>query len=416
MAWSQTLLEASYKGIAFDVEGVQDGERRAVAVYEYPYRDGADVEDLGREARQIRMAAVLFNAAAAGGQDDYEARLEVLLAALRSAEPGELVHPVLGVLPRAIAVDWQVEHQPDLRDGCRLQMVFLEAAAVQRVFDAPSPVLQAERLGLVADKARSAADASLVERVEAVRGGPALRVLALKASINAAMARLRRLTDTTALKVLLSDLDPIFYPRAYVADVRAVLDRALQGLPFGGRNLLFQGSSTTAAGSGLADFKRTAAALAPAKTALVAPDADGLVVQAHAQVHAACTLCDAAGIVLAAELETPLLERADVEQLANTTREAIQAALLSSRAAGGDSAAVGAALRALAYEVQAAAVAVVELRPPVVQRSVPVTGPLRLVAHALYGDHTRAAELQRLNGFGRTLTLQAGQVIQAYAR
>lgn len=413
MAWRDTLLNASFKGIEFDIERVDDSQQRSVALHEYPYRDGADVEDLGTGPNRLRFSAIIFNNDPE--QDDYEQRLEVLLAALRSAEPGELVHPVFGSM-QAICTQWSVGHEVDLRDGCKLVLEFVQAGTALRVFESPSPVLAAERITALGDSARAAADVALIDLVEDVRGGPVQRTLLLKASMNSALAQMRVLSDSTALTVLVSELDPIFYPQAYVTDARAVLERGLQGLPFGGRNLLFT-TGQAVAGSGLADFDRAAKSLAPSAIALPAPNADGLLVQAHARVHTACSLAEAAAIVLAAELGEALLDRADVERLANTARSALQAALENMRAAtvGGNSAEVGAAMRALAYQVQAAATAVIEQRPPVVLRVVPLTGPLRLVAHALYGDHTRAGELVRLNRFGRELVASAGQELKAYA-
>ena len=58
----------------------------------------------------------------------------------------------------------------------------------------------------------------------------------------------------------------------------------------------------------------------------------------------------------------------------------------------------------------------IQLRPPVITRQAPVGGHARLVAHALYGDHTRAEELRRLNSWGRSLLIERGEEMQAYAR
>jgi len=406
MAWSQTLLQASFKGITFDVESVSDATTRSVAMNEYPYTDGADAEDLGTQAKRMRFTAIVWGS-------DYEARLQVLLAALKAADAGELVHPMFGSIKRALCVEWSVEHAADLRDGCKLTLGFVEAAASKRIFETPSPVLAAERITQLGNGARSAADRELVERVEEVADGPVPTFLALKVAMNQALSLARKLSDTTAEPVLVSGLDPGLYPSAYTADMRAVLDGGLQGLPFGGRNTSFEGNAV--AGTGLGDFDRAAVLLSPAAVTLSSPDANGLLVQAHARLHAACCLAEAVAIVLAGELELLLLDRAELERLAGLARAALQAALEAMRAArpGTDT---GASLRALAYQVQAAAKAVIEQRPPVVRKASPVTGPLRLVAHALYGDHTRAPELVRLNRFGRDLVVVAGQELSLYAR
>lgn len=414
--WSETLQQAKFKGIEFDVEAVGDSVQRAVVSNEYPYRDGAELEDLGLGAQRIRFGAIVWGA-------DYEVRLAALLAALRSADAGELVHPVFGVIPRAVCTSWAIEHEADIRDGCKLTLEFSESRAADRIFETPSPVLAGEAVSAQANAARAAADDALVARVQKVMKGPVPLQLNLRAQMQAALGKLQALVDTTALKQRLSQLDPLFNPQAYVADARRVLDRALQGLPFGGRNILFGGNSSTGASgsSGLADFDRAAAALSPAKTALLAPNGDALMVQAHARTHAGCCLAEAAIIVLTGELDEQLLDAADIERLAGATRAALQAALDDLRAAAGpesagSAAAASAALRAVAYQVQQAARAVIELRPPVQLRAAPLTGPLRLVAHGLYGDHTRAAELLRLNAWGRRLVVQRGEKVKAYAR
>ena len=406
MSWSQNLLQASFKGVAFDIDSVNDATARSVAVNEYPYTDGADAEDLGANARTMRFSAIVWG-------DDYESRLQVLLAAIKSADPGELVHPILGSIKRALCVSWDVDHNADLRDGCKLNLSFLEAAATKRIFTTPSAVVAAEKVTELGASARSAADAELVQRVEEVATGPVPTVLVLRAAMNQALSLARRLSDTTAVPVLVSNLDPVVSPTAYTADMRAVQEGALLGMPFGGRNIAFTGD--VVAGNGLGDFDRAAVLLGPTALTLISPDVNGQLVQAHARVHGACSLAEAAAIVLAAELDQALLERAELERLAAVVRSALQAALEAMRAASPGTA-TGAALRELAYQVQAAAKAVIEQRPPVVTKASPVTGPLRLVAHALYGDHTRAAELVRLNGFGRELVATAGQELSVYAR
>lgn len=406
MAWSENLLQASFKGVAFDIEGVSDNTTRSVAFNEYPYTDGADAEDLGLHPTSMRFAAVLWG-------DDYETRLQVLLAAIKSADAGELVHPVFGSIKRAICVDFSVDHHATLRDACKLTLSFVQAEASKRIFMTASAIAAADKISEQGAAARTAADAELVARVEEVTSGPVPTALLLKAAMNQALSLVRRLSDTTAKPVLLSNLDPVLFPTAYTTDVRALQEGALQGLAFGGRNLAFEGAVVV--GTGLGDFDRAAVLLGPAAITLTSPDANGLLVQAHARVHSACSLAEAAAIVLTGELDQALLDRAELERLAAVTRSAIQAALEAMRTASPGTA-TGASLRALAYQVQAAARAVIEQRPPVVRKPCPVTGPLRLVAHALYGDHTRAAELVRLNGFGRTLVAAAGQELSLYAR
>lgn len=409
MAWSDTLQQASFKGVSFDVESIGDAGARAIAPHEYPFTNGADVEDLGNHPDQISVTAIVWG-------DGYEDRLTDLRTALRSAGAGVLVHPVFGTIAQAICRSWQIVHDADRRDQARVYIEFIESTATARIFTESSPLQAADEVIARGSDVRAAVDGALVERTERVAQGPVADALTLRDFMRNAIAQLRVLTDTTGLKALLSDLDPLLFPRAYVNDAKAVLDIALQGLPFGGRNILFEGTSIK--GTGRDDFDRAAEALGPEALPVSTTDTNGRLVQAHARAHGACSLAEAAMIVLVAELDEALLDRADIEAIANTTRTAIQAAIegLRSAAPGGPSAEACAALRALAFRVLQAATAVIEQRPPVITRVVPLSGPLRLVAHALYGDHTRAPELARLNSFGRKVVLEAGQEIKAYAR
>lgn len=418
MAWQDTLLDASFRGVRFDVQNVDRSGSRSIAQNEYPYAAGADLDDLNLKARRFRFKVIIWG-------DDYEERLQQLVDALEAPGVGELVHPVYGGI-QAMAETWEDQHEADLVDGVMLTITFLEHSTRVLVFTAVgSGTLDAIATG--ADAARAAADEALVRHMEPLRDAPARRVSVLKDVFNQAKEALKKLSDTTGLRAVLSDLDPVLYPRAYAADLVAVVDRALQGLPFGGRNLLFDNASgaESVAGSGLGDYSAAAKALDPAAVAAApsvpAPSADmqadAAVVQAHARAHAACAVADCALIILAGEMDQALLDRADLEALANTTRQALQVAIDAARAAldAEGRSQVSTALRSLAYAVLDATNAVINQRPPLVRRASPVEGPARLVAHQLYGDASRAQEIVRINRLGRQVFIARGEVLHVYA-
>jgi len=60
MSWANNLQDASFRGVKFDVARTRDGRQKATASHEYPYLDGADVEDLGGRARHFSMTAVFW--------------------------------------------------------------------------------------------------------------------------------------------------------------------------------------------------------------------------------------------------------------------------------------------------------------------------------------------------------------------
>ena len=75
MSWKDTLLDASFKGVGFDV--IDDTLRgtHALAEHEYPFVQGSDIEDTGVSAMDMSLTAVLWG-------DDYESRLQSLLGVL----------------------------------------------------------------------------------------------------------------------------------------------------------------------------------------------------------------------------------------------------------------------------------------------------------------------------------------------
>jgi len=405
--------------VKFEVQSVGRSGSRAIVENGYPYTDGADLDDLGLKARRVTVKAIVWG-------DDYETDLAQLMSALESSGAGELIHPVHGPM-MALAESWSDDHDVDLVDGAMVSIVFVEDKTRKVIFTASSSVTKMEAVSVAADEARAAADDTLVRRVEDAQDAGLLRLSVLKDSFNQAKAQLTALTDTSALRAVLSDLDPVLYPRAYAADLLAVVDRALQGLPFGGRNILFDaiGGNNVVSGSGLQDFNTVVSVVSPSAMALapnvVAPDAtmtaDVAIVQAHIRAHAACAIADCAIIVLAGEMDTPLLDRSDIETLTNVTRTGLQVAIDSARSAldAEGRGQVSAALRDVAYAVQQAAQAVINQRPPVVRRHCPISGPVRLVAHQLYGDASRGDEISRLNSLGRSVYLQRGEDLHVYA-
>lgn len=90
MSWDK-ILEASFKGAVFHVQGVDNDWRRRVVAHSYPNRDGANLEDLGRDPLSIRMRAVVFG-------PTWRAERSGLMDAFETGTSGELVHPLLGTI------------------------------------------------------------------------------------------------------------------------------------------------------------------------------------------------------------------------------------------------------------------------------------------------------------------------------
>jgi prophage DNA circulation protein len=114
MSWNDSMLDASFRGIKFDVINTRDTFSRDVAQYEYPFVDGGDVDDLGRKPRNLRITGLLWG-------DDYESRLQTLLAEFDKRGNGELIHPVFGSMPKMQLIECQVYHEAENVDYCVIE-------------------------------------------------------------------------------------------------------------------------------------------------------------------------------------------------------------------------------------------------------------------------------------------------------
>lgn len=430
MAWKDNLLDASFRGVVFDCQATQDGAKRDIAQHEYPYQDGADLEDLGRKARQFTLQAVFFG-------DDYDTRLQAFLAVLDQPGAGELVHPVYGSIQQAQLLDYQVEHSADEVDSCRVALQFTEHTTSQSFFSRQLPAQQAAQVKLPAAAGMVAATDAFslaVARIKAA--GQFERINALRSVLASTLGGLR----SQVQGYISAGLDLIDYPRAFAADVVGLLSGMadLRGFDVGvimsdWRSLssqldtvvqlparvasgnvqpgsLFAGQPGQA-GNSTADNGTTTTPVAIAPTDLQA-------VTTLLQAAAATTLAQVAADVLAAEVEQPTLTPPQLETLAGDVRGALQQAIDSHRAAFDIETArpVTEALKSTAHAVQAATASVLTLRPPLILRRVDAAANLHLLAFRWYGDYTRASELARLNPqLVHPNFIPAGEVLNGYA-
>jgi len=410
MAWENSLLEASFRNVGFDALRTDDSADRAVAEHAYPYRDGADVEDLGRGPHRIAIEALFFGA-------DYEARLQAFLAALDTPGPGILRHPVfadLTVVPTRVTV----RHEADGVDQCAVSVEFVEATPGNPFFDRSLPVQDAETVLAAGDLARGRLAAGLAEVVGTLR---ARNPLALFSSLREAMTLPLLAMVGEVQGVLLSGLDVLAEPRAFCNDLSLLVDGVLNLREFAG-------------GSLLADFAAVRRTLGLWDTLAASPTATSPPVwvsgvasenQAVAAVAAvvraqqAMGVAIAASLLLAAEAETRSLSPPQIETVANRARADVEAAIVALRGRfplEGSRPQVE-ALKDLAKAVQDAARSIIEARPPLLLRAATVSGNLRLQAHAWYGDHSRGPEIFRLNPSLRWPNFIAqGEMLHAFAR
>jgi prophage DNA circulation protein len=117
--WMDQLRPAIYRGVRFGVFGGESHFGRRNAVHEYPYRDTAWVEDLGRQARRVTMGGFLVG-------DDVIAQRDRMITACEAPGDGELTHPTLGRMTVSL-IEFSSVERWDQGRVFELSFVFIEA-------------------------------------------------------------------------------------------------------------------------------------------------------------------------------------------------------------------------------------------------------------------------------------------------
>ncbi|AHM72430.1 DNA circularization protein [Yersinia hibernica] len=441
MSWSDSMLDASFRGVKFDVINTRDSWSRDIAQHEYPYIDGADVQDMGRKARNIRLSALFWG-------DDYDSRLQSFIAELDKRGAGELIHPIYGSMPNMQIIECQIGHDAENVDYCSVELVFLESKTGNPFFTQDYPTAQAD---VIFNQVQSLMDAeqSLMDNAMAP-----LRDAKKLMSKSKALA-------STALNMLIifrseitgfvgNTTDFVQYPGAFMSDLQSAvsltsINTTSSGASAGsGVSAASAISQTNATMSDWGESHRQLTAIADMPAALVSGEKTAPVeMPAGTSVADIAELIAMVTIVVAGELAqdaadifsddeiNSLLSPIEIERIANDTREFIQTAIDQHRAQYADATqeisssptALGIAwqpvvdgLKDIALAVQQLAANIMTTRPPLIQRQVEGVSNLHLVAHRWYGDYRRAAELQRLNPQLRNPNdLKPGDVLYAYA-
>ncbi|CFQ99071.1 multidrug DMT transporter permease [Yersinia frederiksenii] len=443
MSWSDSMLDASFRGVRLDVINTRDTWSRDTAQHEYPYIDGADVQDMGRKARNIRLSALFWG-------DDYESRLQSFIAELDKPGAGELIHPIYGSMPNMQAIECQVNHDADNVDYCTVELVFLESKTGNPFFSQDYPTAQADaifnQVQSLMDAEQSLMDDALAPLRDAKKLMSKSKALA-SAALNMIIIFRSEITGFVG-----STTDFVQYPGAFMRDLQSAVSlTSLNTTSSGSSTSIGSGvsassaiSQTSATMSDWGESHRQLTAIAAMPAALVSGEKT-----APVEMPAGTTVADIAEliamvtVVVAGELAQDaadifsdddinnLLSPVEIERIANDTREFIQAAIDQHRAQYADATqeisssptALGIAwqpvvdgLKDIALAVQQLAANIITTRPPLIQRQVDGVSNLHLVAHRWYGDYRRAVELQRLNPQLRNPNnLKPGDVLYAYA-
>lgn len=100
--WQSKLQPSSFRGVPFAVVAEEGSHGRRQAVHEYPYRDTAWIEDMGRGVRRIVIRGFLIQDSQMYGGGDVITQRQALITACEEKGTGTLIHPTLGEMTVAI--------------------------------------------------------------------------------------------------------------------------------------------------------------------------------------------------------------------------------------------------------------------------------------------------------------------------
>ncbi|WP_462150954.1 DNA circularization protein [Klebsiella pneumoniae] len=436
MAWETDLQDASFRGVAFDIINTRDSMQRDIAQHEYPYRDGANIDDLGAKPRSLQCQAVFFG-------DDYESRLQAFMAAIYTRGPGELIHPVFGVMPDMLCYVYQVNHEADNPDYCTVDLQFLQSGLDVEFFVREWPLSQADAIFNQAQGILDNAATLLDNAMKPLR--TARQYLARAKALGVTALNMVAVLRGDITGFISSTTDFVNFPSAFMNDIQSALSLQSSAAMSSISNdsavyasapavviadwaaVKTQADEVAALPAGLVTGDVTASVEMPANVTI--SDIRELI--AMTMISVAIELAQQASDLLSDETITASLSPDDISLIAGDARQAVQNAIDSVRstwAAEMENVSSSATSIALEYQpvidglrdtalsLQSMAVALINARPPMIQRTVASTTNLHLLAHLWYGDYTRAGELKLLNPSLRDPNnIIPGDVLNGYA-
>lgn len=421
MSWEVTLLDASFKSVKFDVIDVSDDVSRDVQSHYYPYVDGADQEDLGRQARQVSMTAVFWGTF-------YEFQVSSLLKVLNEKGAGELIHPVFGVFPQMQLQSYKIAHTAENVDYCTITMTFIEHQDSNPFFALGDALQELDVLGFNASELlNDAMDIfntamsyyrTVVGTIERIYGLRNLFTSVLGALSGSLLGSLFNGGSDNGgsddWRVITSTADVIAMPKAFIADMQAVFTSQVDKISKkGDADAVIQ--SDWGGIVGLADQSMTAVHNLPEGGLL--PD-DKHLVEAIVGIVVLTSVIQKAKDILTLAQQDKRLTALQVERILNDSRALIDKVIEQQRTAYDvdTSRQLTEPLKTMAWQLQKIAMSILEARPPLIKYTVQADMNLHLLAHHLYNDYSRADEILRLNNCVRNPNFIAkGEVLNVYA-
>jgi prophage DNA circulation protein len=201
MTWRDDFQEGSFRGAAFLISESRATFGRRNQVHEYPQQDKPWAEDLGKSADRWTIECFVVG-------EDYFSDRDALIAALKAAGSGTLVHPYLGTIDASLETPAEVTESTDHGGMASFSLSFVESGADTAPAGSPDTQGAADA---AADDVQTTADTSAAGDLD-VAGQPGFVIQGAQDVLSAAGDAIGQ-----ALAVIQAPADALFAIQQQVA-------------------------------------------------------------------------------------------------------------------------------------------------------------------------------------------------------
>lgn len=123
--WFESLKPASYGDVPFAVESNRLAAGRKTSVHNYPFRDDAWIEDLGKKARQFEIVGFLIDGDIKTGAGSVISQRNDLLEVCEMGDGWTLVHPTLGRIRNVVCLGVETVERRDLGSVFEIRLTLM---------------------------------------------------------------------------------------------------------------------------------------------------------------------------------------------------------------------------------------------------------------------------------------------------
>ena len=180
--WLSQLRPGSFRGVPFAVVNEEGSHGRRQAVHEYPYRDTAWIEDMGRGTRRFIIRGFLVQNSLVYGGGDVISQRQSLIDACETRGSGTLIHPTLGEMTVSIPENG-LRLSGSAENGRSFEFTLMVIESGLKVFAVTDSAAAGDTVGTNYLKLVSTAVASTLARIKSEIRGVSQGIQTIKGTV-----------------------------------------------------------------------------------------------------------------------------------------------------------------------------------------------------------------------------------------